>query len=252
MNQMQKTFFALGTVNSVSVFYKEDDRESQIEEALKLIKSRILMLDDMFSVFKDNSEIVRINKAAGKMLVEVSPETYQIIQRSIEFSVISEGAFDISAGSLSGLWRKAKEENRIPNKNEIRKHSNLTNYKNIILQDKKVGLTRIGQKIDLGGIAKGYAADEAKRILQEKNLTNAIINFGGTIIVVGEEKQIGIQNPAARTGVSVGALRIQEQAVVTSGLYERYFMKEGYRYHHIINQKKGKHSDSGLLGVSVI
>ena len=251
MKQMQKTFFALGTINSVSVFY-EENRKAQIMEILNQIKLRTLILDDMFSVFKENSEITKINKAAGKMSVKVSHETYKIIQRAIEFSRVSNGAFDISAGSLSRLWRKAKKESRVPDIEEIKKQKELTNYRDIVMADYKVGLSKKGQEIDLGGIAKGYAADEAKIILLEENITDAIINFGGTVINIGDEKQIGIQNPDAKTGISIGRLKVRQQAVVTSGLYERYYMKDGNQYHHIINPKTGMPSQSGLLSVTVI
>lgn len=251
MKQIQKTFFALGTVNSVTVSY-EEYKKTQIMETLNQIKLRTLMLDDMFSVFKENSEITRINKAAGKMSVEVSHETYKIIQRAIEFSQVSNGAFDISAGSLSRLWRKAKNENRVPDKEELKEKKELTNYKDIVMSDYKVGLSKRGQEIDLGGIAKGYAADEAKRMLLEEKITDAIINFGGTVITIGDEKQIGIQNPDANTGISIGRLKVRQQAVVTSGLYERYYMKDGNRYHHIINPKTGMPSQSGLLSVTII
>ncbi|MDD3417353.1 MAG: FAD:protein FMN transferase [Lachnospiraceae bacterium] len=251
MKQMQKTFFALGTANSVSVFY-EEKKEALIMETLNHIKSRTLLLDDMFSVFKENSEITKINKAAGKKLVEVSPETYKIIQRAIEFSEVSRGAFDITAGSLSRLWRKAKKENRVPDSEEIKKQKELTNYKKIIMDDNKVGLSQGGQEIDLGGIAKGYAADEAKKILMEANIMDAIINFGGSIISIGDEKQIGIQNPDATTGITMGRLKVKGQAAVTSGLYERYFIKSGNQYHHLIDPKTGMPSQSGLLSVTLI
>jgi thiamine biosynthesis lipoprotein len=251
MKKMQKTFFALGTANTVSVFYDEG-REIQINNTLNKIKSRILMFDDMFSVFKKDSEISKINSAAGKSLVQICPQTYEIIKKSVEFSKKTNGAFDISAGSLSRLWKNAAKTKKVPDMDEIKRHAGLTNYKDIILKDNKAGLRRAGQELDLGGIAKGYAADEAKRILKEENITNAIINFGGTIIAMGDEKQIGIQNPDAKTGTYIGTVIIQNKAVVTSGLYERFFINNGNLYHHIIDTKTGMPSKSGLISVTVI
>lgn len=188
MKQIQKTFFALGTVNSILVYYEENN-EALIMEILNLIKSRTLVLDDMFSVFKENSEITRINKAAGNMSVGVSPETYKIIQRAIEFSEVSRGAFDITAGGLSRLWRKAIKESRIPDREELKKQKELTNYKDIVMADHKIGLSRRGQEIDLGGIAKGYAADEAKRILIEENIKDAIINFVELLLLLEKKNK---------------------------------------------------------------
>lgn len=251
MKQMQKTFFALGTVNTVSVFYEEDSHTKMIN-ILNHIKNQTLMLDDKLSFFKENSDVARINRAAGKHMVKVSPETWKIVQMAMKFSQNSNGAFDITAGGLSKIWRNARKENKIPDKEEIKNQMNLTNYKDIKMEEHKIGLSRPGQNLDLGGIAKGFAADEAKRILIEENITDAMINFGGTIVTMGSTKQIGIQNPDANTGKAVGTIQIKEKAVVTSGLYEQYFIKDGCRFHHIIDPRTGMPSQSGLLSISVI
>lgn len=253
MKQIQKTFFALGTVNSILIKYDES-QESQVVNALDQIKLKVQRLDDLLSVFKKSSEVSQINIAAGKDLVLVSPETFLIISKSVDYSELSQGAFDITTRTLSKLWGIGSKETFIPNVNEVRKAKRFVNYKNIIFMEnpKRIGLRKCGQAIDLGGIAKGYAADEARRIVIKHNIKDAIINFGGTIVVIGDEKRVGIQNPEKETGAAVGILKVKNQAVVTSGLYERYFIKDGKRYHHILSPSTGMPTNTGLCGISVI
>ncbi|MGC6177337.1 FAD:protein FMN transferase [Lacrimispora sp. 38-1] len=250
MRQIQKTFFALGTANTVAVFDQELSAE-QITKVLDRIKLQILRFDHMFSVFREDSEIAEINRSAGKNMVKVSRETSEVIKKAVELSKNSQGAFDITSGSLLRLWRKAKRENRLPCLEDMKRAMNLINFRNIVLDGDQVGLSQKGQELDLGGIAKGYAADAAKQILMDEGIAEGFINFGGTVIAFGSPKQIGIQNPFATTGVPAGTLKICNQAVVTSGDYERFFEKDGQRYHHILNPATGFPSNSGLAGVSL-
>ena len=115
-----------------------------------------------------------------------------------------------------------------------------------------VFLKKTGQGIDLGGIAKGYAIDRTVEVLRKRNVPEALLNFGGTIYVHGETCRIGIQNPFAKMGCYIGSLQIQDQAVVTSGIYERYFELGGTRYHHIIDPKTSKPAETDLAGVTLI
>ena len=251
MRQIQKTFFALGTVNTVAVFDQELSEE-RIIKVLDQIKMQTLRFDHMFSAFREDSEIAEINRAAGKKLVTVSKETIDVIEKAVEISKDSRGTFDITSGSLLRIWRKAKRENRLPCMEELKQTMNLINYKNIVIDHHKVGLSQMGQELDLGGIAKGYAADVAKQMLLNEGISDGFINFGGSVIAFGCPKQIGIQNPFAKTGVSAGTINISNQAVVTSGNYERYFEKDGQKYHHILDPATGFPSTSGLAAVTLI
>lgn len=253
MKRIQKTFLALGTVNSLFVLC-EDAMENAVISTLEKIKMRIQYLDDLLSVFKEASEISQINKAAGEGLIMVKPETYLIIRKAVEYAEISDGAFDITTRPLSKLWRSGKKNDFIPSDQEISHEMSYVNYKDIILLDDpmRIGLQKHGQAIDLGGIAKGYAADEARRILIENNIPGAIINFGGTVVVLGEEKNVGIQNPNKKLGTPMGVLTVNNKAVVTSGLYERYYMKDGKRYHHLLDPGTGKPAESGISSITVI
>ena len=251
MRQIQKTFFALGTANTVTVFDQELSEE-RIIKVLDHIKMQTLRFDHMFSAFREDSEIAEINRAAGKKLVTVSKETINVIEKAVEISKDSQGTFDITSGSVLRIWREAKRENRLPCMEELKRTMDLINYKDIIIDQEKVGLSQTGQELDLGGIAKGYAADVAKQMLLDEGISDGFINFGGSVIAFGSPKQIGIQNPFAKTGVSAGTVIVSNQAVVTSGNYERYFEKDGQRYHHILDPATGFPSTSGLAGVTLI
>lgn len=253
MKTIQKMFFALGTANSITVHYEETWEETVLS-TLELIKTRILQLDDELSVFKENSEISQIRKAAGKSMVTVSPDTYEIVRKSMDYAIFSKETFDITSRPLTDLWGIGKKGDYVPTEKEIQKAKKLVNYKDILLQENpyRIGLRKKGQAIDLGGIAKGFAADWAKEMLLKYHMDEAIINFGGTVIVIGQERTIGIQNPESSTGDAIGSIQIKNQAVVTSGVYERCFIKDGIRYHHILDLPTGRPSNTGIAGITVI
>jgi thiamine biosynthesis lipoprotein len=253
MKQIKKSFRALGTVNTVTVAY-EEAMEVRMIEILEEIKAKVLQLDDQLSVFKDTSEISQINAAAGKALIPVSRDTELIIRKAVEYSEISGGAFDITTCPLSKLWGIGKKGDYIPSDKEIREAKEFVNYKDIVLEENpaRIGLRKASQAIDLGSIAKGYAADEARRILLENGITDAVINFGGSVIVLGNERSIGIQAPDKSAGTPMGAIRLKDKAAVTSGSYEHYFMKDGKRYHHLLDPRTGRPADQGIASITLI
>lgn len=249
MSQVKsKIFRSLGTVNTITIYDPFDD------DVLKRAADRVLELDDCLSVFQPDSEISRINAAAGKGYVSVSPDTMQLLKTAQRFSELSMGAFDITARPLIALWRMGAQQGTVPKQEEIEQARLLVDYRDLILNeaDCTVMLRRQGQSIDLGGIAKGYAADEVRRILIEGGITNALLNLGGTVVVMGETRTIGVQHPRQTTGEPMGRLPIQNKAVVTSGDYERYFEHNRMRYHHIIDTRTGFPTASGLCGVTVV
>ncbi len=166
----------------------------------------------------------------------------------------TQGAFDITSGAAGRLWRDAIRSAQIPSEADIAVCRSLRGLTDLILDKaaQTVFLRRRGQQIDLGGIAKGYAADEAVKILKKNKVQNALVNFGGTIIAVGRKLEIGVQNPFQKNGQSMADIMIENKAVVTSGTYERGFFFEGRRYHHIIDPHTGRPADSGLLSVTLI
>lgn len=244
---MSRSFPALGTMNTITI------RERN-PEALEQVKKRILELHDRWSVFRLDSEISRINQAAGGKPVAVSGDTIRILREGQKYGALSGGAYDITAQPLMDLWRRAAAGEPLPGKADIRRKRRLVDYRKIIIDENRgtVQLPRAGQAIDLGGIAKGFAADEAKRILAEHEIRDAVINLGGTVSVFGKPKKIGIQKPYGSSGSVAAILQGTDCTVVTSGAYEKYFTRQGVRYPHILNVATGRPAESGLTGVTLV
>lgn len=253
MKRIKKSFQALGTINSITVTYDEAIEYSVIN-CLETIKAKVIKLNDTLSVFKETSEISHINAAAGKVFVPISKDTGYIIAKALEYSSITDGAFDITTRPLSKLWGIGKKGEYIPSGSELSEAARLVNYQDILVENYplRVKLRNPDQEIDLGSIAKGYAADEARRILVEGGISDAVINFGGTVIVLGDEKKVGIQHPEKETGISMGILKVKDKAVVTSGWYEHYFIKNNKRYHHILNPRTGIPADAGISSITLV
>lgn len=253
MKEIRKLFFAFGTVNSITVNC-EDAQQEAVLAILNQIKNHLLKLNDELSVFLEGSAMTRIRKEAGKSLVEVSEDAYYIVKMSLDYAEFFCDAYDITACPLTEIWRNATKEQVVPEESELKKARKLVNYQDVILKEKpyRIGLRRKGQAIDLGGIAKGYAADWTRDKLEEHGIIESTINFGGTVVVTGKEQKIGVQHPDSTNGKVMGSLKIENQSIVTSGVYERYFIKDGIRYHHIIDVSSGKPSATGLCSVTVI
>jgi len=245
---VQITFFALGTVNTITI------PGCSRKDILQTAKDRVLELDDRLSVFKEDSEISQINQAAGRGFVKVHSDTFYLIQAAVHFSALTEGVFDITACPMVALWGIGKKNAWIPSQEEISRMRSLVDYRDILMDETActVMLKQHGQAIDLGSIAKGYAADEVRRILLENSVTEALINLGGTVVAIGPPCTLGIQHPMKETGIPMGRLTMTNMAAVTSGSNEKYFIKDGVRYHHILDPRTGCPAHSGLLSITLI
>ncbi len=187
---------------------------------------------------------------------EVSHDTCTVIRRALEFGELSEGFFDITIAPVVELWGFGSEQPAIPSASALDKALSLVDYRGVKVSSDCIVSAGQGQKIDLGGIAKGYAADQAALVLKESGVQRGIINLGGNVLVVGSKKdgsswKIGIQDPFQPTGDTVGIMEIRQGAVVTSGIYERYFEENGRRYHHILDPETGYPAENDLAGVSI-
>uniref|UniRef100_UPI0039ED0AE8 FAD:protein FMN transferase n=1 Tax=Clostridium perfringens TaxID=1502 RepID=UPI0039ED0AE8 len=205
---------------------------------------------------KKGSDIYNVNNS-GMDGFNVHNETLNIINRSIYYSKLSQGNFDISVQPLLKLWNFKSEKKIIPNQKDIDENLKLVNYKNIVINRKNVRLKKNGMSIDLGGIAKGYIANKLKEYLISEGISSGIINLGGNVLCIGkkdngENFKIGIQKPFSERGEVLGVLEICDKSVVSSGIYERFFEKENKVYHHIINPKSGKPFETDLLQVTII
>jgi len=250
---LEKTFFALGTANTIML--NQCGNLEIIEKAVQ----RVYDIDDSMSAYKYDSDVSKISRMAGLGMQVVHKDTFDLIKKAVEFGALSNGAFDITMRPMIELWGVNKKENYIPSNFEIQETLKLVNYKDILLDENNcsVALKNPGQSIDLGGIAKGYAADEVKRILLENGITSAIINLGGNVVTIGEklpgqEWTVGIQNPLSPTGEYLGVLSATNKTIVTSGSNEQFFIKDGVRYHHILDPRTGSPAQSELLSATAI
>lgn len=248
-----KEFYILGTTNVLKAY--GENAENAIYEAMK----KLLDIDNKMSVFKARSEFSKINSNAGISFEKVSKDTYYVIQKAIKYASISKGAFDPTIRPVIELWGIGKGDAVILSEEQISQRLKLVNYKDIMLDDSNssVKLTHKNQKIDGGAIVKGFAADEVKDIFIENGIESAIIDLGGNISVIGSNPsgmpwRVGIQNPLTPRGESVGTLSVSDKSVVTSGGYERYFIKDNKKFHHIIDSRTGYPSNNGIISATIV
>ena len=249
---LETRFSALGTENRVQV-YTYADRVAA-GEALKRAEGRVRALHDLLSVFQPESEISLLNASAGCSAVPLSVDTLLLLSKSKRYSALSRGAFSITTRVLSALWSIHARCGTVPSRAEVEHALALVDDRDILLNEQAntAELRRFGQSVDLGAIAKGYAADEARRILQEGGVSGALINLGGTVCVLGEAKQVGIQHPDRMTGIALGRVSLANACAVTSGDYERFYEVDGMRYHHIVDPRTGYPSRANLRSVTLI
>lgn len=249
----EKTGFLLGTV--VQIKFPESQPVRLFDDVFVLLKE----IENDMSINIEDSEVIRINENAGKSYVKVSPETYYVIERGKYYSELSEGRFDISIGPLVKLWGIGTNAPKVPTQVEIEKELSKVDYTNILLNesDKSIMLAKEGMIIDLGGIAKGYAADVVADYLKSKDIHNAIIDLGGNILALGGNGRadfwnIGLQNPFEARNKHLGILKVKDKTIVTSGVYERNFTEKGKTYHHILDPFTGYPVENSLMSVSII
>lgn len=250
---VQRTNFVLGTVVTVTLF------DNGTEEILDKVFDRLLEIENLMSANLDASDIGQVNLQAGKDAVAVSKETFEVVEKAIAYGQVSEGTFDITMEPVVKLWNIGTSDARIPEGEELTKALSFVNYKQIVLDADKstVYLPEEGMGLDLGGIAKGYAADEIVRLLEGEGVTSAMLNLGGNVFAMGAKVDgsnwnIGIQNPFDERNQYFGIASIKNQTVVTSGPYERYFEEDGKRYHHIFNTTTGYPVENNIASVTVI
>ncbi|MDR0409693.1 MAG: FAD:protein FMN transferase [Spirochaetaceae bacterium] len=234
------------------------------ESVYRKVFSRLREIEATFSVTKAGSDIDRVNSGAGIEPVYVSGEVIKVLNRALFFAELSGGRFDPTIGPLVKLWGIGTEEARLPRQDEIEQALSLINWRDVIIDNERgtVFLKKKGMMLDLGGIVKGYAADEATAIIEKAGVKSALIDFGGNIAAYGEKKpaglfskpqlwKIGVQHPEKERGEYIGAIETRDSTLVTSGGYERFFEEDGKRYHHILSTKTGYPVENELLSITV-
>jgi thiamine biosynthesis lipoprotein len=250
---LQKTEPIMGTNVTITVV-AQSSKEG--EAAIDAGMTELRRLDAMMSLYKDDSEITKVNLAAGKNPVKVSPEMIEVMESAVEVSRLSGGVFDVTIGPLVVLWQMRLKEGRIPSDEEIAKVRSLVNYRNIVI-DKNAStiyLKKPGMILDLGGM-KGYMADRAAAIIKKHGISNAIIAVAGDIWVLGQREdgtpwRIGVQHPREPDKTLI-VLDLKNKYISTSGDYERFIIRENKRYHHIIDPRTGKPS-KGVISATLI
>lgn len=216
--------------------------QKTLEEAFLLCEK----YENLLSKTRKNSDVYKLNNADD--YITVSKDTIKIIKRSVYFSGISGGLFDITICPVTNLWDF--EGTTLPDRKEIEEAIKNVNYERIKTDGEKVFLD--GTEIDLGGIAKGYIADKLLSFFKEKNVTDGIINLGGNVIVFGnKEKSVGIAKPFSENEI-VAKVKLKNKSIVTSGTYERFIDIGGKIYHHILDPKTGYSCETDLNSATVI
>lgn len=256
-SKYSNTYYNLGTINDITLY---NVKKNDGDRILKKCESILMDIDNKMSCQISNSEISKINENAGKNYVQLSDDTYYVIKESINFSSISNDTFDISIGPIIDLWGIGTDNAKVPTEKEIKEKISLVNYKDILFDDdtKSIKLAKKNMKIDLGGIAKGYAADKIYKYLKEdEKLESALINLGGNIYALGTKENsqpfsIGIQDPTKVRGNSIGNIKVTNKSVVTSGIYERYLEQNNKIYHHMLDPHTGYPFDNNLSSVTIV
>ncbi|AGX41906.1 FAD:protein FMN transferase [Clostridium saccharobutylicum] len=254
MNEYTKIIYLMGT--KISLYVKGDVTEKLLEKAC----SMLIHYEEVFSANSDNSQLAMLKKTASLAPQKVDEELYELIKIGIKHSLCENTYLNIAIGPLIKLWRIGFKEVHVPEKETIIKVLELLNPENIELDDEKktVYFLKKGIEIDLGAIAKGYFADKVMEFFKENGAVSAMVDMGGNVLVFGESPSnsgdwnVGIQNPFLPRGNAVALVKIKDQSVVTSGIYERVFEKDGSKYHHIFDSKTGYPIESNIASLTII
>ena len=233
----------MGTAVRVELWHEDP---AQGRAAIGVVMDDMRRIDAAMSVFREDSEISRINAHAAEGPVQVSAELASLIARSLEFSEITHGAFDITYASVGYLYdyRKHVKPDDATREKAVESvdHHNVS----VDLGNNTVRFAKAGMRIDLGGIAKGYAVEHSATLLRERGIEHAIVTAGGDSRIIGDRLgrpwMVGIRDPRSTEGV-ITRIPLEDEAISTSGDYERFFEEDGVRYHHILNPKTGKSPD---------
>ena len=252
MEPVSRSSFLLNTFITVTLY---DSREKEIlDEVTELCSD----YEKKFSTTIETSEIYAMNhRKPGEREITVSQDTAELIEKGLEYSRLSGGAFDITIEPLSRLWNFSGSDPHIPPEEAIREELAKTGYEKVAVNGNTVVFADDEVSIDLGAIAKGYIADRMKEYLKEQGVESAVINLGGNVLCLGERPgkkpfKIGLQKPFADRSETAAVLDIRDMSVVSSGVYERHFEENGVNYHHILNPSTGWPYENGLTQVTIL
>ncbi len=242
-----RTGFALDTVVTITLY---DLGKADAEDVLSAAFDEIERLESLLSVTREDSDVWRINTADGRP-VTVAKETAEVLTFALRYAQLSDGALDVTVRPVSQLWDFTAQA--VPDAAALQQAVELVDYHNLSVDGQTVTLTR--GAIDLGGVAKGYIADRVAVLLKEKGVRSALVDLGGNIVAVGDKAgepfRIGIKDPM-KTDSLCAVIEKNDISVVTSGIYERGFDKDGVRYHHLLDPATGMPVQNTLASVTIV
>ena len=250
---VKHSFEVMGTMSHVE-FWLANPNKAQEQKLIQLVEQEMFRIDQQMSPYKKESELSTVNRDAAKKPINVSEELYNLLKSANRISEMSHGSFDITYASI-GYQYNYRDKKR-PNQSSIDKALPAINYHSIILNEEQltVKYSHPDVKIDLGGIAKGYAVKRCLYLLKSEGIKHALVSAGGDTGLLGDRNGrpwlVGIKHPRAENQTAVH-IPLENEAISTSGDYERFFIEDGVRYHHIINPKTGD-SSRKVISVSVI
>ncbi len=244
---VHRSYKAVGTQITITAYTTDKAGALAVmEEAFKEFDR----LEKLLTIWLPQSDVSKLNKGAGGPAIRVAPEVISVLQKAISLSQLTEGKFDVTFGALSGLWRfdHQNQDNKIPPEAEIKARLPFVGYENIEVDAERqtARLNKKGVSVHLGGIGKGYAVDRAVALIRERGFKNFMVQAGGDLYVAGRKGdrawRVGIRDPRGGRSTFFAAAEVTDATFSTSGDYERYFIKDGKRYHHIIDPDLGRPS----------
>lgn len=243
---------AMGTKVTIAAFTTPSLDEAALRPVVARALDEVQRLEALMTTWRDDSEVSRINAAAGRDAVAVGPDTFAVIEKSLWIAARSKGTFDISFDAMRGLWKFDEgAEDRVPARADVERARRLIDWRAIAIDPaaRTVKLGRPGMRISLGGIAKGYAVDAAARILDQAGVASFFVQAGGDLFVRGTKPdgsafKVGVRDPRGGPTDFFATLPVVDHAFSTAGDYERSFVQGGRRYHHIIDPRTGWPADA--------
>lgn len=255
MNQAKRTLNLMGT--TIQIWLQHDYAESLLDQAQRML----IDYEHRFSANNPDSELMQVNYHAGIEPVQLKSDLFALIKMGKNQSLIKNSFLNIAIGPLIQAWRVGFHDARFPTSSEIKHLLTLINPNDIILDEiqQSVFLSKRGMSIDLGALAKGYFADEIILFFKQQNVKSAFIDLGGNVLTFGDSPfhedgywRVGIQNPFLTRGNSITVLKIKNQSVVTSGIYERTFSYHGKTYHHIFDSQTGYPVETDIESITIV
>lgn len=247
----EKQALYFDTVISIS-FYAGSNGNELMEQCIKICEE----IENRFSRTKEGSEVYQINHRTENCL-EISDEVAELIAVGLDYYEKSGGKFDITVAPLSDLWDFKSEDARVPTEEAVRETVHHVEAESLQLEGNTLTFADSGTMIDLGALVKGYAADQIREYLSANGVKSGMINLGGNVLTIGSRPgnqpwRIGIQKPFSATGEVAAVVEVENQTVVSSGIYQRYFEQDGIIYHHILDPDSGYPIQNKIQGVTIV